>query len=483
MFLTNYFSAPKVVESFYGDPLQSPILGLTLEQRQDRAISICGGEWNSTVHETHKTNGNHKEQSQSGKLWIRRDCHVSQDIIQVFVAEIRNKFQKTSISQIIIPRITGRFGNLLSDLRFGEHGPLLFWCFEDIDCDSVFVQNLSESVQKHQEISAEEVITIQFVDGPLTWCWMDIDPAEKIYPMPVSRYQFGVDLIEIPLSDFIVIPTGHWMQLLWANLLSLGPFLYRELLGRSFGEVVVNLFKAFFQCWSFDPLTLGLQLRRIGKNVKIHPSAVVEACWIGDNVRIGANAVVRGSILADGVKIEDLALVEFSSLSSGVIIQRQAMVKFSVINKNCGIGGVIQLGVMDEGSLLKRGAYLMDMTLADGGVSIRYNDKSFGVPLGLGGCAIGTRTVIGCGVRIAAGRYIPSFAQIVADVDQSLLKIPKEIIERSQKKMEDLQKLQRQENEYEEPKQDMLICRKGTLDMILENSNQQVTTKQDPENR
>ena len=153
------------------------------------------------------------------------------------------------------------------------------------------------------------------------------------------------------------------MQLLWANLLSLGPYLYRELLGRSFGEVVLNISTVFLKTWSFDPLTLGLRLRRLGKNVKIHPSAVVEACWIGDDVRIGANVVVRGCVIGNGVKIEDLALVEFSTLSSGTIVQRQAMVKFSVVNKNCGIGGVIQLGVMDEGSLIKRGAYLMDMSL------------------------------------------------------------------------------------------------------------------------
>ena len=103
--------------------------------------------------------------------------------------------------------------------------------------------------------------------------------------------------------------------------------------------------------------------------------------------------------------------------------QRQAMVKFSIANRDCGIGGVIQLGVMDEGSLMKRGTYLMDMSLADNGVSIRYNGKNFGTPLGLGGCAIGTRTTLGCGVRVAAGRFVPAFSQVVADVDQSLLKI------------------------------------------------------------
>ena len=205
---------------------------------------------------------------------------------------------------------------------------------------------------------------------------------------------------------------------------------------------------------------MGLRLRRVGKNVKIHPSVVVEACWIGDDVRIGANAVVRGCILGKGVKIEDLALVD-SHLSAGTIIQRQAMVKFSVTNKNCGVGGVIQLGVMDEGALIKRGSYLMDMSLAEGGVSILYNGRKFGVPLGLGGCAIGTRSTLGCGVRVAAGRFGPAFAQVVADVDQSLLKISKDIIESSMEKIQDWRSINIQDEAFEEPKQTVLVCKNG----------------------
>lgn len=454
MFFVQYFSPPSVQETLYGDVGAFPILGLHLEQRQDFAISLSGGEW---LHSSSDISS-----KDIASLWIRRDCHVSQETVQAFVAQAKKRISDVDI---VVARITGRFGNLLSDLRFGEHGPLLFWTSETIDVED-FLPIFQKAVTENQNTSQDEELLVEIANRNWKWCWSDIDPVEKIYPMPVSRYQFGVDLIEIPLSDFILIPTGHWMQLLWANLLSLGPFLYRELLGRSFGEVVVNLTTVFFKTFSFDPLTLGLRLRRVGKNVKIHPSAVVEACWIGDDVRIGANAVVRGCILGKGVKIEDLALVEFSTLSAGTIIQRQAMVKFSVTNKNCGVGGVIQLGVMDEGALIKRGSYLMDMSLAEGGVSILYNGRKFGVPLGLGGCAIGTRSTLGCGVRVAAGRFVPAFAQVVADVDQSLLKISKDIMRSSMEKIQELENSQHQDEAFEEPKQTVLVCKNGGLEEL-----------------
>ena len=41
-----------------------------------------------------------------------------------------------------------------------------------------------------------------------------------------------------------------------------GTLSIQRTLGRSFGEVVVNLTTVFFKPFSFDPLTLGLRLRR-----------------------------------------------------------------------------------------------------------------------------------------------------------------------------------------------------------------------------
>ena len=42
-----------------------------------------------------------------------------------------------------------------------------------------------------------KVISMDVGDETMTWCWMDIDPVEKNLIHPVSRYQFGVDLIRI----------------------------------------------------------------------------------------------------------------------------------------------------------------------------------------------------------------------------------------------------------------------------------------------
>ena len=47
-------------------------------------------------------------------------------------------------------------------------------------------------------------------------------------------------------------------------------------------------------------------------------------------------------------KIEDLALVEFSQ--RGRYDYPKTGDGWPVTNKNCGVGGVIQLGVMDEGA-------------------------------------------------------------------------------------------------------------------------------------
>ena len=64
-------------------------------------------------------------------------------------------------------------------------------------------------------------------------------------------------------------------------------------------------------------------------NCRIHPTAVVEGCWLGDDVDIGANAVVRASVLADGAAVEELAMVEGCVFGPGARAQRHAMVKYA----------------------------------------------------------------------------------------------------------------------------------------------------------
>ena len=65
----------------------------------------------------------------------------------------------------------------------------------------------------------------------------------------------------------------------------------------------------------------------------------------------------------------------------------------------------------------------MDMRLGEG-AKISVDGKLRSAPLGLAGCCVGARTIVGLGVRVAAGRYLPADLHIVASPDQTLVKIP-----------------------------------------------------------
>ena len=135
--------------------------------------------------------------------------------------------------------------------------------------------------------------------------------------------------------------------------------------------------------------------------------------------------VVFGSVIGNGVRIEALANVEFSVLSDDSVVQRQAMVKFSVLDQRASVGGVIQMGVMGEAASLKRGAYLLDMNFS-GDAKISWDGELRDAPLSLIGCCIGAESMVGLGVQIAAGRWVPPNRKIVADPDSILQKISAE---------------------------------------------------------
>ncbi len=249
------------------------------------------------------------------------------------------------------------------------------------------------------------------------------DPSERLLDVPVHATQFGADLLQLPLSDRLLFPTRHWMQLLWANLLGLGPFLWRELAGKTVPGVIWNVGRAILTSASANPHRIGARLHRRGKGCRVHPTAVVEGSWLGDGVEVGAHAVVRGCVLADGAKVEDLADVEFSVLGRQALVQRQALLRYSLVSPGAACAGAVQLGVLGVDSAVKHGATLMDIDFAQG-VRVRSEGGLHRAPLGIAGVCVGSRTVIGSGVQVAPGRAIPGSLVVVPPIDGILSRIP-----------------------------------------------------------
>ena len=229
----------------------------------------------------------------------------------------------------------------------------------------------------------------------------------------------GFNLPDGPLRvvDSWALPVGHWAQLLWANLLGLGPALWQGL-GAGVGGAT-RLAWAALCSGSVEPYRLASRVNAIGRGSRIHPNATVEGCIVGAGASVGAGAVVRGCILGAGARVEELALVEGSVLGENTCVQRLAMVKFSLMESGACAAGIHQLAVLGARAIVKHGAVLMDQTLgqseAGAGVRVRVGGALRPAPHGMLGVCVGPEAVIGSGVRVAAGRAIPAGLTIVLD--------------------------------------------------------------------
>ena len=365
--LVSRFPAPRCSDCGLVDPKDRIILGKPLSDTQNTAVLRSRYRWT--------------EDFQKAKLWIREDAYVTEKALQAFVESAQNTERPCYF------RAQDRVGEFFDEISLSDRQPCLVWMPNGGEPSSKLLDEMP---------------------------FLSIDAHPRLIPFEAPDDDFPFTFVELPLTDIIVLPTQHWAQLLWVNLMGLGPYLWRELVGRNVFSIIWNGLGALIRARSVHFIDIFAALRYRGKKCRIHPSAVVEGCWIGDNVTIGANAVVRGSILADGAVVEDLAMVEFSVLGELAKVQRQAMVKFSVLSDQSSVGGVVQLGVLGESASVKRGAYLLDMTLSDGGVQVLYNGERCPVPLGVIGCFVGDESTVGLGVHVAPGRAIPPRLKVTA---------------------------------------------------------------------
>ena len=244
------------------------------------------------------------------------------------------------------------------------------------------------------------------------------DPAGELAPFdPLERVFHGFP-IELAVADAWVFPVRHWVELLWANLLALGPFLWSELVGPG-ALGVVRLGWASMRALSTQPEDIGAKLNRSGLGARVHRTATVEGCWLGDGARVGAGAVVCGAVLGAGAVVEELAMVEGTVLGEGARVQRLAMAKYSVIEAGASFGGMMQLGVIGADTAVKHGATLMDMAFGQG-VRVRVGGDLRAAPHGLCGVCVGDGATVASGVRIAPGRAIPPGLELLADPGQVL---------------------------------------------------------------
>jgi UDP-3-O-[3-hydroxymyristoyl] glucosamine N-acyltransferase len=175
---------------------------------------------------------------------------------------------------------------------------------------------------------------------------------------------------------------------------------------------------------SINAAKIAKSLNEHGRDVEIHPSAVVELCVLGDGVKIGPNAVVRGSILGVGARVDPFATVNASVLGAGARIGRYAFCNLCTVYPGAMIsqGDGYQVSVFGEDAFVAWGATALDLSFGktvkverDGPNSERVDSGHHFV-----GVAIGHRAVIGNNVRLRFGVSVPNDGMLVDRGDDLL---------------------------------------------------------------
>ena len=381
------FAAPRGLDGLAGPAGRLPFLGMSLEERQQRAfleggidvaLGVVGGE-------------GAQDHPDRLRILVREDVAIGQRAVQRLLERARSE------GRDLAWRASGRVGNIASEVALG---------FPD--------EPWLVALQPGEPASLERIAACPAVE---------IEVDERLVEFPLPPGQFEADVLELPLSESIVLPCGHWAQLLWANLLGMGPFLYRTLGGRNIVEMGVRLAGALVRARTTDPARVMATYVRLGDECRIHPTAVVESSWLADGVEVGPNAVVRGCVLGEGASVEPLAIVEGSVLGTRATVQRQAMVKYSVLGPRAHAAGDMQLGVLDREAALKKTAALLDQTVR-GSVRVSAWGRLVKAPLGLAGVGVGAGSVVGANAFVAAGRTIPPGLVVVPAPETVLRTIP-----------------------------------------------------------
>jgi acetyltransferase-like isoleucine patch superfamily enzyme len=301
-------------------------------------------------------------------------------------------------------------GKVLKDWHRQQNGLVLP---PDVAASERFLELLTRGPPGVAVCTATSFQPLAALSSPLDIVWKDQGerreiPAEERLLPPLSLESGPLNLY---VANSWAIPIRHWLQLLWANLLGMGPFLWSALVG-SGARAIFRALWVFLKARSFNPyrLAAAATIRELG--AEVHPTAVVEGCFLGKKARIGAGSVVRGCILGEGAVIEEMAIVEGSVLGPGSRIQRIGGLKFSVLEEAAVHAGLAQLGVIGRDAVIKHGVALMDMALGRG-ARVMAGGKLVDAPFGLAGVCVGPRAVIGQGVKIAPGRVVPAGVTIL----------------------------------------------------------------------
>jgi hypothetical protein len=249
---------------------------------------------------------------------------------------------------------------------------------------------------------------------------------ERMLQLPMPRRVSGIERWEHPVTSSVCMHLRHWVQVLQANLLSIQV--------RWVDQVITNplwaagvLLRALMP-WPGRGALVGRiakSANRVGRRVQIHPTALVEGCFIDDGAVIGPRAIVRGSIIGRGATVEQAADVSFSVIGPGCFVSKHSILWAVAAFEGsdlCMKG--MQMCLVGSRAALTARASPIDLSPGHK-IRVLDGDRLVEIELPLLGSCYGHDTFIGADVFVGPGRAIPNGIRVVPPPERVLSRIPR----------------------------------------------------------
>lgn len=242
-------------------------------------------------------------------------------------------------------------------------------------------------------------------DKKICLCYIDQQIYEQRISIPRQIVQSG--MLCYDQTDNFIMRLASPFHLLYANLaLNLGRPIRIQ---RFCPQWIQEKFFSFGSSLFYRALKWSNQ---IGRNCKIHPSAIIEGAVIEDNVTIGAGSIIRLSRIGSDSTIEDGARVAYSVLGKKNYIAAGNLINLSMTYDEVFlIHGPYQFSIYGK-QVAVMAVINCDVRLDQKNIKIMTDQGLLDSLQPLIGIAYGHGSVVGGGNVIAPGRIVPNDCKI-----------------------------------------------------------------------
>lgn len=246
---------------------------------------------------------------------------------------------------------------------------------------------------------------------------------ERVVPIDVPRHVVGFERWDHPVTSSLCLHVSHWIHVLYVNLLGIQVRWVDQVLTRPAWSLSRLLFALLPGRGSLLE-RLARRANVVGRDVKIHSTALVEGSFLGDGTVIGPQATVRGAYLGRGVKVDQRADVTFSVLGDRTFVSKHSIVNASVSFPGadlCAKG--LQMSLIGRDVGLGARVNLMD-TMPGGKIKVAVGDELRELDTPVLGSCVGHGSWIGPDIYVAPGRALPNGTRIVMPKEKILFRVP-----------------------------------------------------------